>query len=137
MELELYVKKGVGSIDDSGQAPTDQKQTPKNKKKETKTTQEVVAAQVVNLAKQGLMMGIRNYGDITGRAREQQSIETAINIAGTALTFAVAGPLIGSLALGVQSALNIGQSVVSQRLENRQVDFNNRRLGAIISEGNR
>lgn len=136
--LEVYIKKGLGEATDrSNTTPTDQAETPTTKKGETDKTKSVVAAQVVNVAKQGMLIGLRNYGNITGRAKEQQAIENAINLASVAATFAVAGPYVGGAVLVGQAILGGVQSAIDQNLQERQINFNNARLGVITKNGNR
>ena len=136
--LEVYIKKGIGNT--SGEvntAPTNQEVKPETKKGETDATKNIIGAQVVNIAKQGMMMAVRNYGAVTGRVKQQQNIESAINVAGLVTTYIVGGPILAGIVLTGQSALGVIQSATTQRLENRQFDFNNDRLGGIISGGNR
>ena len=134
--LEVYIKKGIGNT--SGEvntAPTNQEVKPETKKGETDATKNIIGAQVVNIAKQGMMMAVRNYGAVTGRVKQQQNIESAINVAGLVTTYIVGGPILAGVVLAGQSALGVIQSTTTQRLENRQFDFNNDRLGGIISGG--
>lgn len=133
--LEILIKKGVGGV--TAATPTNQEVKPETVKGETDKTKSVVAAQVINIAKQGMTTAISNYGAITGRAREQQAVENLINIAGTVTTFAVAGPVVGGFMLAGQVALSGIQSATNQALNNRQVNFDNARLGVITRNGNR
>ena len=135
--LEIFVKKGVGGSDTVDNTPTEQAIKPEEEKGETSKLGKVVAAQVVNIAKQGMMMAVRNYGAITGRAREQQEMENVISIAMAGATLAVAGPVVGGIVIGAQAGLSLAQSVVTQNLTYRQIEYNNAKLGGIIKNGNR
>lgn len=138
--IEILLKKGVSGADGSTPAtpsPSNQPNAPERAQPETNPTAQLVAAQVVSVAKQGMLIGLRNYGDITGESRKQQSIENAINIAGAIGTIAVAGPFVGGAILVGQSVLAGIQSSVTQNLERRKVDFDNERLGVISKYGNR
>lgn len=137
--LEIYVKKGLGGsdVDDTNETPTDQEVKPKEKKGETDKLGKAVGAQIVNITKQALMMSIRNYGDITGRAREQQMIENVVSLSGVGATLLVSGPVIGGFVVAGASALSAMQSYTSQTLERRQKEYDNNKLGGIIKNGNR
>lgn len=135
--LELFIKKGVGGSDTLNDSPTNQEIKPEETKGETNNTSKIVAAQVVNFAKQGMMTAVRNYGDVTGRAREQKGIENVISVASVGATFIMTGPVIGSIVLMGASVLSASQSAITQFIDRRQVEFNNQRLGGIIKDGNR
>lgn len=136
--LEVYIKKGLGNTDGSiNTTPTNQEVMPEAVPEATDKKDNVVAAQVVNIAKQGMLLGVRNYGAVTGRAREQQGIENAINLASIVATYAVAGPVVGSIVLAGQAVLGGVQSSINQGLQERQINYNNARLGVVTKNGNR
>lgn len=135
--LEILIKKGISGSDGTAPNPTNQQNKPPESGTETTPAKNIIGAQVVSLGKQALLLGIRNYGAITGQARTQQRIENAINVAGAVATFAVAGPVVGGIVVGAQAVLGGVQSAVNQGLDRRQQSFNNERLGVITKNGNR
>lgn len=135
--LEILLKKGVSGGDGKPQTPSTQDNLPETQQGETNPLSQAVAAQVVSIAKQGMLTGLRNYGAITGESRKQTNIENAVNIAGALGTLAVAGPVIGGIVVGTQVILSGVQSTINQNLERRKSEFDNARLGVISKNGNR
>lgn len=117
--------------------PSDGKSKPREELSPTEIGMRALGVQLVGFAKEALMVGINNYGALTGDTRTQKQIQTAIGLAGMIATAGALGPIAGAGYIGFKVGMEAINVSVANRIERRESEFKIARLGRIIEDGGR
>ena len=100
------------------------------------TTQNAVNTAIINAGRQAMMQGIKHYGTLTGNYQMERQINQMIGIGADILMIAKGGP-VGVVAVATRHALNIAQSVVEQRVADRENALAVERAGVLSLRASR
>lgn len=142
MAIEILIKKDMvegGTTETAAEtpSPTNRKAEPKPKKTQADKNKELAMAHVVSITKNALMTSLNDYGDFSGNALDVRGANTLINVASMGVMLATAGPLVGGVVIAGTAVLSAIKSATNNAREQRQINYNNVRLGGILNGGNR
>lgn len=129
--IDVRVSKGTSAVGMSQgeQAPTGEQGKPS-------VSSQAVNTAVINVGKQLLSQGIKQYGNITGDYLVQESIDNALGLTADVLTIAKGGAL-GALYVGTRYITSMWASSVSQDRAYRDLEMSRERAGKIYVSGGR
>lgn len=99
-------------------------------------TQNAVNTAIINAGKQAMMQGIKHYGTLTGNYQVERQINEIIGVGADILMIAKGGP-VGVIAVATRHALNITQSIVQQRVADRENNLAIQRAGELSLKASR
>ena len=95
-------------------------------------------------AKQAIMYGISQYGDMTGDYVGQRQIQNAISAAGDMIGIAMAGIRYGAVGLAValsaktvSTSMQLRSFIIDVKKQNIQAEFMRERAGSTLGSGSR
>lgn len=130
----IDIKIGKSGSDDITKPTPDDGLKPSEPGKPTLQNQAVNTA-LINAGRQMAMLGIREYGNITGDYATVNMIDSALGI-GADLVMLSLGPVGVISVIGRHTTQLISQSVATAK-SNREVDFMRSRMGSVAVRGSR
>jgi len=135
--IEIIIRKQQGG---EGTMPTEMSNeaevSPSTEQGKPSVTQNAVNTAIINAGRQAMMQGIKHYGTLTGNYQIERQINTAIGIGADILMIVKGGP-VGVIAVATRHALNIAQSVVQQRVADRENALAVQRAGELSLRASR
>jgi hypothetical protein len=98
--------------------------------------QSAVNTAIINAGKQAMMQGIKHYGTLTGNYQLERQMNMMLGLTADMLMIAKGGP-VGVIAVATRHALSIANSVVEQRVSDREQALAIQRAGEISLKASR